>query len=305
MVIAFGEVLWDLLPTGAVMGGAPANFAFRLQEAGTEAHLVSKVGKDELGDKLLVQLRENGLNLDYVQVAEDTPTGTVDVEIGPAGDAHYTIKPGVAYDFIDQEDRLIDLAKRCDAIYFGTLIQRADVSRETLYRMLEEASNAWRIVDINLRKDCYTKETIRKSFELSNVLKLNQHEVKEVGDMFGLAQDTNRFFASKLIEKFDFNIVLMTLGKGGVLAFGKDGEEMFVPGYDVEVVDTVGAGDSFIAGFVHKLLAGENLQTCCEFGNLLGAMVAARSGGMPTLNPDEVEEFAGDAFRTSRDVSDS
>lgn len=307
MVIAFGEVLWDLLPTGPVMGGAPANVAFRLQELGTETHLVSKIGRDDLGAKLLEQLSLCRFSVNYVQISDKLPTGTVDVKIDIAGDAHYVMKPGVAYDEIEFDNKLLDLASKINApnhaICFGTLIQRSPISRDTLYKVLEQMPDAWRILDVNLRVDCYSEVIVRRSFELANVLKLNQHEVQVIGDLLGLSHDTNRLFARKLIDMFGFKIVLVTLGKGGVLAYSQAGDEMYIPGYSVEVVDTVGAGDSFIAGFIHKLLHGESIEVCCEFGNLLGAIVASRMGGMPFLTQKEIAKFADNSMRSSKDVS--
>ncbi len=279
-IIAIGELLWDCLPSGPVLGGAPANFALRLAELGLQPQLVSCVGKDDLGDAALAQLKDRGLNAELVQRHQSKPTGTVEVSLDESGNASYVINEGVAYGAIEVTEPLLAHSRQADFICFGTLVQREPTSRETLYRILEEARTATKLVDINLRKSCYTKETVQTSLEVSDILKLNQDEVPLVASLVGITAATYQEFAVEVVRRFDMHACLVTRAEHGVYACNRDGEIVDLPGYDVEVADTIGSGDAFTAGFTFKYLQGASLRECCDFGNRIGAVVATKSGGM-------------------------
>ena len=281
--LAFGELLWDVLPTGAVIGGAPANFAFRLGSFGIPTRLVSRVGDDELGHKALEQLRALGVNTTLVQLDKKLPTGTVDVKLSESGNASYTINRDVAYDMIEPTSDLVKAARDATVICFGTLVQRADQSRKTLESLLSEAPNAIKFLDINLRKDCFSVETIQSSLKAATILKLNDDEVRVVNELLSLNTESIQDFSRKIIEQYSLDCCLITRAERGVFAMSKSGQEVDVPGRKVNVVDTIGSGDAFSAGFLTQYIKGATLDTACEFGNKIGGIVATTKGGMSNI----------------------
>lgn len=279
-VVAFGELLWDLLPTGKVLGGAPANFAYRLRSLGNEVALISRLGADALGEEARTLLQDRDMPLQLVQTDSEHPTGTVPVTLTSSGIPRFTIVENVAYDYIELSDVVRESAATAALICFGTLVQRSPVTRETLYRFLELAPQATKLLDINLRENCYSPETVQNSLERADILKLNDSEVQVLSEMLALPTDSLEQFAQGLFERFEISQCLITLGEQGVQGYSRAGEKVEVPGKSVTVVDTIGSGDAFTAGFVHEYLKGSSLERCCAFGNAVGAAVATVKGGM-------------------------
>jgi fructokinase len=290
-VVAFGETLWDLLPSGPVLGGAPCNFACRMNALGDRGVIVTRLGRDDLGQKAYERLIDLGLETGYVQWDERHPTGTVPVKVGPDGQPDFTIVPDVAYDYIEETEPLQSLVSRAEGVCFGTLVQRSSVSRWTLDRLLEGAGRAVKLLDINLRKDCHTRETIEASLGRADLLKLNDSEARYLAELFGLPSGSLPEIAKALLAEGSISHCLITLGGKGALAVSSQGERVYVPGYEVKVVDTCGSGDAFTAAFFHAYLAGLPLAECCRQGNVLGAMVAAQAGATAPISRAEIEEF--------------
>ncbi len=290
-VLAFGELLWDLLPSGKVLGGAPANFAVHLNALGIPVYLVSRVGNDELGNLALQQLSSRGLDLSLVQKDFSHTTGTVDVSLDNKGNPSFVINPNVAYDFIELEPSLIEKAQSSSVICYGSLVQRTEKTRSTLYSLLKNSPHVTKILDINLRKNCYTPETLKASLEFADILKLNEDELHEVAEMFILRTDNIKTTTSNLIHQFQLESCLVTRGDKGVFALTEQGETAEYPANKVKVIDTIGSGDAFTAGFVIRLIEGESFAKCCEFGNRLGGMVAATKGGMTPISKAEIDSF--------------
>jgi fructokinase len=285
-VLAFGEILWDLLPTGPVLGGAVANFALRVHNLGLPVKLVSSLGDDDFGLQARILLKEFGLDDSWIQKNNDSPTGTVEVKLSNDGNASYNIIQDVAYDHIQLTPELEELAMQASVICYGSLIQRHYRSRETLLKLLRLAPNATKIVDINLRKDCYTPETLDSSLLYANILKLNESEVPVVSKALRGIELDSHDFCDLIFTYYGISKILITRAENGVYARSKDGEVLDVPGYKVEVVDTIGAGDAFTAGFISQFVAGKPFEDCCKFGNKLGALVATTRGGMALLKED-------------------
>jgi fructokinase len=290
-IIAFGELLWDILPSQTVLGGAPFNFACRVNSLGDTGVPISRVGVDDLGRKALEQVRALGVSPDFVQHDADRPTGTVIVTLDQRGNPDYTIVKGVAYDYIAFDERLRKLAGAAHCICFGTLIQRAPVSRETLYSVLAAGPSALKFLDINLRKECYSPDTIRTSLLQANILKLNEGELLELGSILsypataGLAEQARR-----IEEEWSLEAVVVTLSERGVLGSSR-GRQVYLPGYRVDLVDSLGSGDAFSAGFLQRWLRGASLEEACYAGNRLGALVATQTGGTMPVRQDELDEF--------------
>jgi fructokinase len=292
-VFAFGEVLWDQLPNGAVIGGAPANFASRVQSLGVDVTLVSRVGQDDLGQESTQILQRLGLSTDCIQRDAKKPTGTVQVTFDDYGSPSYDITKDVAYDYIACTSELVERAKQAEMIYFGTLAQRTMVARQSLSMLLEAVPDTVRLCDVNLRVGCFTKQTVSSSLRASNILKLNEVEVTDLADMFEFGTHDIEAFCDLAIQHFGLDLCLVTRGPLGAFAKHKSGERIIVPGYSVKVVDTIGAGDAFTAGFVWSHVRGQALADCIEMGVRCGALVATHRGGMV---PITVAQLLGKPF---------
>lgn len=288
-VIAFGELLWDIFPTGEVLGGAPANFAYRINSLGHDGWLVTRLGKDDRGQRAADLVHKNGLPLQYVQWDETKPTGTVQVEVDAAGVPNFTIVRHVAYDYIEPSEPLLALAASAHCICFGSLIQRSKISRNALYSLLDAAPRALKVLDLNLRKDCYDREIISESIRRAHILKLNEDEAALVAAMFSLPNNLNDF-ARFVVEDMKRLACIITLGANGIIAANNKGELIQRPGHNVNVVDTVGCGDAVTAGFVHCYLENRSLAYCCDFANALGALVAQTRGGMGPVNLSDLPQ---------------
>jgi fructokinase len=290
-IIAFGELLWDVFPNGEVLGGAPANFAYRINSLGHDGWLVTRLGKDDRGQRAADLVHANGMSLHYIQWDDKKPTGTVPVQLDATGSPNFTILPDVAYDYIEITPDLLALATQADCICFGTLIQRAETSRRTLHALLDAAPQALKILDLNLRKDCYTDQTIADSLARADILKLNETEAEILARIFQLP-DTFASFAPAAVAKWNLTACILTLGAKGVVAANNKNEFIQLPGHKIKVIDTVGAGDAFTAGFLHSFLEGSPLTYCCAFANALGALVSQTRGGTAPIKLSDVEALA-------------
>lgn len=291
-VIAFGEVLWDLLPDGAKLGGAPCNFAYRINSLGDEAWMVSRLGQDARGTEARARLEALGMSTEFLQRDDDLPTGTVQVTLGPGGSPDFHIVPEVAYDRLEAPDELLQRAARADLVCFGTLVQRSETARQSLHRLLDAAPDPVKLLDINLRKNCYSEDTIRGSLKAADILKLNEDEARYLNELVELGAGGLPDFARAVMKQWDLTNCVITLGAKGVLA-ASVAEIVHVPGFEVEVADTCGSGDAFTAGFTHCLLHGKPLGESAAFGCALGALVATQSGATDPVSREQIEELLG------------
>lgn len=284
-VIGIGEVLWDLLPEGKKIGGAPANFVYHVSQFGLPGCVVSAVGEDELGREILEIFDAAGIVHHIDKVA--FPTGTVEIEIDRAGIPKYEIKEDVAWDNIPFTAELEEIAKDTKAVCFGSLAQRSDVSRATICRFLDAIpveNDALIVFDINLRQRFYSKEIIRESMERCNILKINDEELEIVSRMFDMDGMKAEDVCRRLMVDFNLRILILTCGVNGSYVFTRDGVS-FLPTPEVEVADTVGAGDSFTAAFISGLLKGKSVPEAHKQAVETSAFVCSQSGAMPAL-PD-------------------
>ena len=282
IVVGMGEALWDVLPEGKKIGGAPANFAYHVSQFGLNSRVVSAVGDDKLGMEILDNFREKKLNT-MVEIVP-YPTGTVQVELDNEGVPCYDIKEGVAWDNIPYTPALEDLAKHTTAVCFGSLAQRSVVSRKTINRFLDTmpAENTLKIFDINLRQGFYTKEILCNSFRKCNVLKINDEELVTVSRMFGYPGIDLQDKCWILLAKYNLKMLILTCGVNGSYVF-TPGEVSFVETPKVEVADTVGAGDSFTAAFVASILSGLSIGEAHKLAVETSAYVCTQNGAMPVL----------------------
>ena len=284
-VVGIGEALWDILPEGKKIGGAPANFAYHVSQFGLESRVVSAVGDDVLGEEILMNFRKKNLQCMVPKVA--FPTGTVQVTVDDAGIPCYDIRQNVAWDNIPFTEELRRLAGRTCAVCFGSLAQRSEVSRNTVRSFLEampDGDDIYRVFDINLRQNFYTQETVRDSLDRCNILKINDEELDIVGGMFGYSGHDAQGNCRKLLETFGLKMVILTCGVNGSHVFTRDSVS-FRATPKVSVADTVGAGDSFTAAFISALLKGKTVEEAHELAVDVSAYVCTQNGAMPEL-PD-------------------
>lgn len=299
-IIAVGEALWDLLPGGAVLGGAPLNFCYRIEELGIPAYLVSAVGSDELGDRALREILRKGMRADFIPQLPNTATGTVEVVLDDQRNPTYTIIENVAYDRIPVNNEVLDTVRTCAAVCYGTLVQRSPQSHQAVIEILKAGKDAERIYDVNLRPRCYTRETIHSSLEFATIVKVNDEEADTLAKIFGLNATTIGGFAEGVFARYPAHTVVVTMGGAGAVAIPRNGVEAYHPGFSVVVDDPCGAGDAFTAGFVTRFLSGAALETALEYGNALGAVVATQRGATERVTPEETRALIDRGAHTTK-----
>ena len=283
IIVGMGEALWDVLPEGKKIGGAPANFAYHVSQFGFDSRVVSAVGNDALGDEILEVFKEKQLK-HQLQVV-NYPTGTVQVTLDSAGIPLYEIKEGVAWDNIPFTDDLKRLALSTRAFCFGSLAQRNEVSRTSINRFLDtmpDGDEQLKIFDINLRQGFYTKEIIRESCQRCNVLKINDEELVAISRMFGYPGIDLQDKCWILLAKYNLKMLILTCGTNGSYVF-TPGVVSFQETPRVPVADTVGAGDSFTAAFCASVLKGKSVPEAHKLAVEVSAYVCTQSGAMPEL----------------------
>lgn len=283
-IAAIGEILWDVLPAGRKLGGAPANYAFHARSLGADARIISRVGADPLGREILDHLARIGLPTETVAVDDEAPTGTVEVAVSDDGQPTYTIWEDVAWDRIEAGPLALATCASADAVCFGSLARRDPISRRGIGTLVAACGpGTLRIFDINLRPPFVDRAIVEDSLALANVLKLNDGELEILADWFNLAGDDARRVAG-LAARFDLGAVALTRGSRGSLIY-RDGLTAEHPGAHAKVVDTVGAGDAFTAVLTMGLLEAWSLDEINHRANLVAAFVCSRAGATPEL-PD-------------------
>ena len=291
-ILAFGEVLWDILPSCTVLGGAPFNFAYRANSLGDMSLMISRLGRDELGRKAHDQIVRLGLDTRFIQWDEKLPTGTVEVSFDEQNNPDYFITPQVAYDQIELTDALVGVASTADCLCFGTLSQRLGRSGKTIEQLLNGASKSLKLLDINLRKDCYNLEIVTFSLQEADNLKLNEDEAGQLGLMLGIRLQSIPQFCEEMLDRWSLRHCVVTLGEKGAFAMSTQGDKVYVSGYKISLVDSLGAGDAFTAGFLHYVLQQRSLAEACRFGNILGAIVCTQKGATQPVTLEQIDTFA-------------
>lgn len=289
IVVGMGEALWDVLPEGKKIGGAPANFAYHVSQFGLPSCVVSAVGDDALGHEIVENFTSKGLNQLIAEVPY--PTGTVQVEIDPAGVPQYDIKENVAWDNIPYTDALDQLAKQTKAVCFGSLAQRNVVSRNTINSFLDampKDDDSLVVFDVNLRQGFYNKEILCNSMKRCNILKINDEELVTISRMFGYPGIDLQDKCWILLGKYNLKMLILTCGINGSYVF-TPGNVSFQPTPKVEVEDTVGAGDSFTAAFIASILKGKTVTEAHNLAVQTSAYVCTKKGAMPKL-PEQLTE---------------
>jgi fructokinase len=287
-IACFGEMLWDVLPTGRQPGGAPLNVAVHLHNFGLEAQIISRVGHDDLGTELLAFVASKGISTQYVQRGETHLTGVVKANVSNSMEVTYQIVKPVAWDYIQYTPELCALVETSEAFVFGSLAARQPPSRETLYRLLQQAP--LKVFDVNLRPPHYSRDGVTYLLRQADVVKLNHHELAEIMGWFGVspAEDTALRW---LAERFQLQAVCVTKGAdGAVLWVGQQLHRS--PGIAVQVQDTIGSGDAFLAALLRGWLAGQPPAEYLAFACAAGSLVASYQGATPAISEDQVRQLA-------------
>jgi fructokinase len=281
-VVGIGEILWDLLPSGKQLGGAPANFAFHASALGARSWVISRVGRDPLGEEILQRLRALGLSTEHIQIDPSEPTGTVSVELSSDGQPRFTIHQEVAWDRLAVEKGALDVVAEADAVSFGTLAQRGEPARSTIQSLLAAANlGALRILDVNLRQQYYSREIIETSLRAANIVKFNDTELPVLAALLGL-HGSARQQIEQLARQHGQRLVCLTRGAHGSLLYS-EGQWSDEPGQPVTVKDTVGAGDAFSAALALAVLAGKPLDAINRRANQIARYVCSCEGATPQL----------------------
>lgn len=283
-VVCFGEILWDMFPGGKKPGGAPMNVAFHLQKQGIKSTLISAIGEDDNGQALLAHLVANSIDTTFVQRHPVLPTGTVDVTLDGEGKATYIINQPVSWDAISFNHSLTDLVAGADALAFGSLASRAAISASTLAELLRAAS--YRVFDMNLRPPHVNLDVLERLLGNTNLLKINDEELVYLRNTFNLPGDDHKALMA-LSDLFSIPSVCLTRGAQGAVLLH---EKLLTshPGFKVQVVDTVGAGDAFLATLVDGILNGSDIQKTLIRANAIGALVASKAGANPEYSENEI-----------------
>ena len=285
-IVGLGEALWDVLPEGKKLGGAPANFAYHAAQFGLDTIAISALGEDKLAEETIEALKEHNLN--YLMPRVPYPTGTVQVTLTGDGIPTYDIKENVAWDNIPLTDEMLEIAKNARAVCFGSLAQRNVVSRENIHKFLDATpKDCVKIFDINLRQQFYTKEVIKESLKRCNILKINDEELVLIGRMFGYPGLDIENKCWLILGKYNLDMLVLTCGTNGSYVF-TPGQMSFQETPMVEVADTVGAGDSFTGSFVGSILNGKPVPEAHKTAVHVSAFVCTQNGAMPVV-PDRLK----------------
>jgi len=287
-IAGLGEILWDLLPEGKQLGGAPANFSYHCRVQGARSEVISAVGSDDLGKGILDSLKKIGLSCDFIFIDDEHVTGTVDVSLNSKGIPTFTIHENVAWDYIPFTDKIESIANRVDAVCFGTLAQRSAISQKTIKSFVHATpEKSLKVIDINLRQNYYNSAIINSCLRSANCLKLNDDELPVVAELLSLTGSEDKI-VEQLIKEYDLILLALTKGAKGSRLIGL-GEDSFLEAPNIQVVDTVGAGDAFTAAMVIGFLENYPIAVIHNRANFLSGYVCTQQGATPDIT-DEVLE---------------
>ena len=284
-IVCFGEVLWDLLPSGKVAGGAPMNVAYHANQLDIRAQMISKIGKDELGSSLMDFLSGKGIPINLIQTDYTFPTGTVNVALDANGSPSYEIVAPVAWDYIHVDRANKAAVSTADAFVFGSLSSRNETSRTSLLSLMELAQ--LKVLDVNLRSPFFTQDLLLQLLQLADIVKMNDEELQIIGQWLAI-NDTEVATAKKIRDHFQWQQFIVTRGAQGAWLFNDKGM-INSDGIPIQVQDTIGSGDSFLAAFLSKFLRGEAPEKCLQFAAATGAYVATQKGGTPEFSETQIQ----------------
>jgi fructokinase len=289
-IVAFGEVVWDILPNEKILGGTPSNMVFRCNSFGDEGHLLSRIGNDNLGNEALIRLQELNISVANVQIDNEFPTGTVNITF-EENEPVYNVTPDVAFDHIEFSPEALKLVRNADCLFFGLLPQRFGISKNTIRELIKESPASIKFFDLKLFLHFFNVTVIENLLRCSNIVRIKEKEIEFLTEKLGLDKGDIDSFGKQLVKKFGVDLVLITRGPNGVYAFDKTQGKFIDSGYCIEMKDNIGSGMAFSAGFLHFYLHGKPLQEALNFGNAAGALNATRLGATSFFSKEEVLKF--------------
>ena len=290
-VVAFGEVVWDILPNGKILGGTPSNMVFRCNSFSEQGFLLSRVGDDELGNEALEKLKELGISDDNVQLDTEFPTGTVYITLDNNYDPRYVVTPDVAFDHIEFSAEALKLVREADCLFYGLLPQRFGISKNTLRELIKESPDSLHFFDLKLFEHFFNVSVVENLLGSSNIVRIKEKEIPFLSRELGLNTENLNVFSARLSQKYKIDLILITRGQNGVFAFHQKNGAFFDPGYKIEIIDNIGSGMAFSAGFLHYYLNGKTIQQALDFGNAAGALNTTKRGATSYFNKKEVLNF--------------
>lgn len=290
-IVAFGEVVWDILPDTKVLGGTPSNLVFRCNSFGEAGHLLSRVGDDELGTLALRQLKKLGISTNNVQTDAEFPTGTVNITFDKKNEPVFDVTPDVAFDHIEFSAEALKLARETDCLFFGLLPQRFGISKNTIRELIKESPSSLKFFDLKLFQHFFNVKVVESLLHQANIVRIKEKEIDFLSEKLELGNNSLQQFGEQLAKKYHVDIVLITRASKGVFAFHNVEGAFFDSGYIVDMEDNIGSGMAFSAGFLHYYLQGKPMQEALNFGNAAGALNATLVGGTSFFKKNDVLRF--------------
>ncbi len=290
-IVAFGEVVWDILPNGKVLGGTPLNLVYRCNSFEEQGFLLSRVGDDDLGNEAIEKLKELGISDDNVQSDTEFPTGTVHISFENNYDPRYIVTPDVAFDHIEFSAEALKLVRDADCLFYGLLPQRFGISKNTLRELIKESPDSLHFFDLKLFEHFFNVRVVENLLESSNIVRIKEKEISFLCRELGLNDENLNDFSLELSKKYRIDLILITRGQNGVFAYHKRKGAFFESGYSIDIVDNIGSGMAFSAGFLHYYLNGKSIQQALNFGNAVGALNTTKRGATTFFNKKDVLNF--------------
>jgi len=290
-IVAFGEVVWDILPNGKTLGGTPSNMVFRCNSFSEHGFLLSRVGDDELGTEALEKLKDLGISDDNVQMDTEFPTGTVHITFDNNYDPRYVVTPDVAFDHIEFSAEALKLVREADCLFYGLLPQRFGISKNTLRELIKESPDSLHFFDLKLFEHFFNVAVVENLLGSSNIVRIKEKEIPFLSSELGLNAENLNVFSAGLLQKYKIDLILITRGQNGVFAFHQKEGAFYDLGYKIEITDNIGSGMAFSAGFLHYYLNGKSIQQALNFGNAAGALNTTKRGATSYFNKKDVLHF--------------
>jgi len=290
-IVAFGEVVWDILPKGKVLGGTPSNMVYRCNSFGEEGYLLSRVGHDDLGMEALKKLKELNISTVNVQIDAEFPTGTVNITFDDKHEAIFDVTPDVAFDHIEFSPEALQLARNADCLFYGLLPQRFGISKNTIRELIKESPSSIKFFDLKLFQHFFNTGVVDYLLQCSNIVRIKEKEINFLSEKLHLEDGDFAYFGEQLVKKYNVDLVLITRGPNGVCAFHKEKGIFYDAGYLIDIKDNIGSGMAFSAGFLHLYLNGKPFQEALNFGNAAGALNTTMTGATSYFTKADVLKF--------------
>ena len=290
-IVAFGELVWDILPDGKTLGGTPSNLVFRCNSFNEQGFLLSRIGDDTLGAEAVQKLKELGIADDNVQIDQEFATGTINITFDEKQEPLYHVTPDVAFDHIEFSAEALKLVRDADCVFYGLLPNRFGLSKNTLRELIKESPDSIHFLDLKLFTHFFNLQVVESLLECSNIVRIKEKEIAFLCSELGIESGEIEIFSNALIQKYKIDLILITRGRNGVFACHKKKGVFSDSGYRVEEVDNIGSGMAFAAGFLHYYLNGKGIQQALNFGNAAGALNTTRQGATSYFNKKDVINF--------------